>query len=168
LSRQLSKDELAFIYPRKPKGMSRRNLLVKQLAEFAAVLDNAKTVDLANLTTLGNAPMTDLPAVTVATDQSNLLVSWEDVTYYRDQHPDDYPVIVVANITQRLLFIVGSSVTLGASGRQSFSVDGKPYGLPSDDYSGFMLATGPARGRSSVGFGTIGVTRRPTRPPKKG
>ena len=64
LSMSLSKEDLEFIYPRKPKGMTRRNLLVKQLASYAAVVGKSKTVDLDSLTTLGNAPMTDLPAVT--------------------------------------------------------------------------------------------------------
>ena len=33
LSMSLSNEDLKFIYPNKPKGMSRRNLLIKQLAE---------------------------------------------------------------------------------------------------------------------------------------
>ena len=43
--------------------------------------------------------MTDLPAVSVNANRSDLQISWEAVTYYRDQHPEDYPVILVANIT---------------------------------------------------------------------
>ena len=166
LSMSLSKEDLEFIYPRKPKGMTRRNLLVKQLASYAAVVDESKTVDLDSLTTLGNAPMTDLPAVTVAANRTVLQISWDGVTYYRDQHPEDYPVILVANITQQRLFLVASPVMMKSSGKQSFDIDLKPYGRERDEFSGFMFATGQGR-PSKVGFGTMGVTKRPARPPKK-
>ena len=166
LSMSLSNEDLEFIYPKKPKGMTRRNLLVKQLASYAAVLDKSKTVDLDSLTTLGNAPMTDLPAVSVNANRSDLQISWEAVTYYRDQHPEDYPVILVANITQQQLFLIASPVMMKSSGKQSFEVELKPYGRERDEFSGFMFATGQGR-TSKVGFGTMGVTKRPARPPKK-
>ena len=166
LAMSLSNEDLEFIYPRKPKGMTRRNLLVKQLASYAAVVDKSKTVDLDSLTTLGNAPVTDLPAVSVAANRTVLQISWDSVTYYRDQHPEDYPVILVANITQQQLFLVASPVMMKSSGKQSFEVDLKPYGRERDDFSGFMFATGQGR-PSKVGFGTLGVINRPARPPKK-
>ena len=164
LSMSLSKEDLEIIYPKKPKGMSRRNLLVKQLAEFAVVLDETKTVDLDSLCTLGNASTTDLPAVSVEFGSNGLHISWDAVTYYREQHPDEYPIIFVANVTQRRLFIVGSTVALGASGRQFFEIEGKPYGKSSDDFSGFMFATGQSS--PHVGHGTMGVAKRPARPPR--
>ena len=165
LSMSLSKEDLEFIYPKKPKGMSRRNLLVQQLASYAVVVDKSRTVDLDSMVTLGNAPVTDLPAVTVAANRTVLQISWDGVTYYRDQHPEVYPVILVANITQQKLFLVASPVMMKSSGKQSFEVDLKPYGRERDDFSGFMFATS---GRASkVGFGTLAVTTRPARPPKK-
>ncbi len=165
LAMSLSKEDLEFIYPKKPKGMTRRNLLVKQLASYAAVVDKSKTVDLDSLATLGNAPTTALPAVAFAVNRDDLQISWEAVTYYRDQHPNDYPVILVANATQQRLFLIGSSVPLRASGKQSFAVGLKPYGKERDEFSGFMFVT--SQGRSKVGFGTMSVTKRPERPPKK-
>ena len=165
LAMSLSNENLEFIYPRKPKGMTRRNLLVKQLASYAVLVDKSKTVNLDSLTTLGNAPMTDLPAVSVNANRSDLQISWEAVTYYRDQHPDDYPVILVANITQQRLFLIASPVAMKSSGKQSFEVELKPYGQERDEFSGFMFATG--QGGAKVGFGTLAVTKRPPFPPKK-
>ena len=165
LAMSLSNEDLEFIYPKKPKGMTRRNLLVKQLASYAAVVDKSRTVDLDSLSTLGNAPMTDLPAVTVAANHTVLQISWDGVTYYRDQHPDDFPVILVANITRHQLFLVASPVMMKPSGKQSFEVDLKPYGRERDEFSGFMFATGQRS--SKVGFGTLSVTKRPPWPPKK-
>ena len=165
LSMSLSNEDLEFIYPKKPKGMSRRNLLVQQLASYAAIIDKTRTVDLDSLTTLGNSPTTNLPAVSVNANRSDLQISWEAVTYYRDQHPDDYPVILVANITQQKLFLIASPVTLKRTGKQSFEVNVKPYGNPRDEFSGFMFVT--SQKRSRVGIGTLGVINRPARPPKK-
>jgi hypothetical protein len=165
LSMSLSNEDLEFIYPKRPKGMSRRNLLVKQLAEFAVVLDDSKTVDLENLCTIGNASTTALPAVSVGFGRDGLQISWDAVTYYREQHPDEYPVIFLVNVTQQKLFLVASPVMMKPSGKQSFEVDLKPYGRERDEFSGFMFATGQ-RG-SKVGFGTLAVTKRPERPPKK-
>lgn len=165
LSMSLSNEDLEFIYPKKPKGMTRRNLLVQQLASYAAVIDKTRTIDLDSLTTLGNSPTTDLPAVSVNANRSDLQIFWEAVTYYRDQHPDDYPVILVANITQQKLFLIASPVTLKSTGKQSFEVNVKPYGNPRDEFSGFMFVT--SQNRSRVGIGTLGVINRPARPPKK-
>lgn len=165
LSMSLSKEDLEFIYPKKPKGMSRRNLLVQQLASYAVLVDESRTVDLDSMTTLGNSPTTDLPAVSVNANRTVLQISWDGVTYYRDQHPEVFPVILVANITQQQLFLVASPVMMKPAGKQSFEVDLKPYGRERDDFSGFMFATS---GRASkVGFGTLAVTTRPARPPKK-
>ena len=85
--------------------------------------------------------------------------------FVTDQHPDDYPVILVANINQQKLFLIASSVPLGAYGKQSFEVSLKPYGQERDEFSGFMFVT--SQSRSKVGFGTMGVAKRPARPPKK-
>ena len=165
LSMSLSNEDLEFIYPKKPKGMTRRNLLVKQLASYAVLVDKSKTVDLDSLATLGNSPTTDLPAVSVNANRSSLQISWEAVTYYREQHPDDYPVILVANISQQKLFLVASPVTMKSTGKQSFEVEVKPYGNSRDEFSGFMFAT--TMNGSKVGFGTLAVATRPERPPKK-
>ena len=165
LSMSLTKEDLEFIYPKKPKGMSRRNLLVQQLASYAVVVDKSWTIDLDSMTTLGNAPVTDLPAVTVAANRTVLQISWDGITYYRDQHPEVFPVILVVNITQQQLFLVASPVMMKSSGKQSFDIDLKPYGRERDEFSGFMFATG--QGGAKVGFGTLGVTKRPPFPPKK-
>ena len=162
LSKQLTKEELAFIYPRQPKGMSRRNLFVKQLSALAVVFDDTKNLDLDSFCTLGNAPVTDLPVVKVIANGTKLRISWEDVTYYRDQHPDEYPVIFVANVKQKSLFLVGSPEALKSTGEQSFEVDLKPFGAESDRFSGFMLATG--QNQPFGGVDTSGVSHRPSPP----
>ena len=162
---QLSYEQLVFLFPESVQGMSRRNLLVKQLSAASAIEDGAKHVNLAEITSLGNAPTADLPDVTITAENSNVTISWENDNGWRSQHADEYPTICVFNVTQKKIFLVHSTVTVGASCVQSFSLGHDAFGIDSDEYSGFMLSTG---GKIPlVGFATLSVNERPARPPKK-
>ncbi len=158
---QLSNDQLAFLFPATPKGMTRRNMLTQQIASASAIVDDVKSVDLASLDTVGNAPTADMPAVTLASAGENLTISWNGTSSFRDEHGEEYPVIFVANVTKKKIFLVPSTATIGTEGNQSFNVGLAAYGEAEDTFSGFMLATG--KKVALVGFGTMGVTKRPAK-----
>ena len=158
---QLSYEQLLFLFPNTEQGMSRRNALVKQLAAFPLVENDEKHVDLADIASIGNAPTDDLPDVAITASRSNLTISWDQENAWRTQHGDEYPTICVFNVTQKKIFLVHSTVTVGASGEQSFSLNHDAFGIGSDEYSGIMLSTGSKI--PLVGFGTLAVTKRPAR-----
>jgi hypothetical protein len=158
---QLSYEQLLFLFPNTEQGMSRRNALVKQLAAFPLVENDEKHVDLADIASIGNAPTDELPDVTITASRSNLTISWDQENAWRTQHGDEYPTICVFNVTQKKIFLVHSTVTVGASGEQSFSLNHDAFGIGSDEYSGIMLSTGSKI--PLVGFGTLAVTKRPAR-----
>lgn len=158
---QLSYEQLVFLFPESVQGMSRRNLLVKQLSAASAIEDGAKHLNLAEITSLGNAPTADLPDVTITAENSNVTISWENDNGWRSQHADEYPTICVFNVTQKKIFLVHSTVTVGASGSQSFSVESDAFGIGSSEFNGFMLSTGATT--APRGFGTLGVINRPAR-----
>ena len=161
---QLSDEQMAFLVPNSPKGMTRRNLLSQQIAAVAADNGDTKSVDLANINSLGNAATADMPDVAVTVDGSNLAISWDGASDFRTEHGDEYPVIFVANVTKKKVYLVPSTATIGTTGAQSFNVGLAAYGEAEDTFSGFMLATG---GKVAlVGFGTMIVTKRPARPKK--
>ena len=162
---QLSYEQLVFLFPNSAKGMSRRNLLVKQLSADPLVAEGSKHVDLASITSLGNAPTADLPDVTITASRSTVTIAWDAENDWRTQHGDEYPTICVLNVTQKKIFLVHSTVTVGSSGIQSFSLSHDAFGVGSDEYNGFMLSTGATT--APHGFGTMGVMTRPARPPKK-
>ena len=166
---QLTAEQQRFLIPETPQGMTRRNMLAKQLAEDPVVTDDSKTVDLANLKTIGDAPTADLPDVTVTADTLEgspvLKMQWDTENDWRSTHGDEYPTIFVANVTQRKIFLVNSTTVVGASGEASFTVPLAAYGEATDTFSGFMLSTGATT--APHGFGTMGVMTRPARPPKK-
>ena len=161
---QLSKEQLAFLFPTAPSRMTRHNALVKQLTEFAAIDGDVKSVDLGNINSIGNAATADLPDVTVAVDNDKLAFSWSEVTTERAEYEDEFPTIFVANVTKKKVYLVNSTAKVGESGTQSFSVSLAAYGEDTDTYSGFMMLTGSKV--ALVGFGTMMVTKRPARPKK--
>jgi len=165
IASQLTAEQLAFLFPSSPKGMTRRNAIVQQLSEDPIIEADSKHVDLANLGTIGNAPTADLPEVSITASGSNITISWDAENDWRTQHADEYPTIFVANVTQQKIFLVNSTATIGASGEAGFTVPLTAYGEATDIFNGFMLSTG---GKIAlVGFGTMGVCERPARPPKK-
>ena len=162
---QLTAELLAFLFPSSPSGMTRRNAIVQQLSAVTTVENDGKHVNLASLTSLGNAPTADLPDVAVAASGSDLTITWNDENDWRSTHANEYPTIFVANVTKKKIFLVNSTTAIGASGQQSFTVGLAAYGEASDEFSGFMLATGATTAPS--GYGTLSVANRPARPPKK-
>ena len=158
---QLSYEQLVFLFPNSAKGMSRRNLLVKQLSADPLVAEGSKHADLADITSLGNAPTADLPDVSIVASRSAVTILWDADNDWRSQHADEYPTICVFNVTQKKIFLVHSSVTVGASGSQSFSVESDAFGIGSSEFNGFMLSTGATTAPHF--FGTLGVINRPAR-----
>ena len=158
---QLSYEQLVFLFPNSAKGMSRRNLLVKQLSADPLVAEGSKHADLADITSLGNAPTADLPDVSIVASRSAVTISWNADTAWRSQHADEYPTICVFNVTQKKIFLVHSTVTVGASGSQSFSLESDAFGIGSSEFNGFMLSTGATT--APRGFATLGVITRPAR-----
>ena len=158
---QLSYEQLVFLFPESVQGMSRRNLLVKQLSAASAIEDGAKHVNLAEITSLGNAPTADLPDVTITASRSTVTIAWDAENDWRAQHGDEYPTICVLNVTQKKIFLVHSTVTVGTSGIQSFSVESDAFGIGSSEFNGFMLSTGATTAPHF--FGTLGVINRPAR-----
>ncbi len=158
---QLTAEQLAFLFPSSPTGMTRRNAIVQQFCADPLVEADGKHVDLANINSLGNAPTADMPDVSVAADGDNLAVSWDGDSDFRTEHGDEYPTIFVANVTKKKIFLVNSTAVIGSTGAQSFNVGLAAYGEATDTFSGFMLATGSKI--VLVGFGTMGVNERPAR-----
>ena len=158
---QLSDEQLAFLFPNSVKGMSRRNLLTKQLSAYPIETEEGKHADLADIISLGNAPTADLPDVSIVASRSAVTISWDADNDWRSQHADEYPTICVFNVTQKKIFLVNSTVTVGASGSQSFSVESDAFGIGSSEFNGFMLSTGATTAPHF--FGTLGVINRPAR-----
>ena len=161
LAAQISNEQLAFLFPNSPKNMTRRNMLAQQLAADPIVTDDEKHVNLSSLTTIGNAPTAELPAVTIEANENFLNIFWQDETDIRTLHANEYPTVFVANVTKKKIFLVNSTVALGSEATVNMQVNLAAYGESGDFFSGFMLLTGATA--APQGFTNLKVTERPAR-----
>ena len=161
LAAQISNEQLAFLFPNSPKNMTRRNMLAQQLAADPIATDDEKHVNLSSLTTIGNAPTAELPAVTIEANENFLNIFWQDETDIRTLHANEYPTVFVANVTKKKIFLVNSTVALGSEATVNMQVNLAAYGESGDSFSGFMLLTGATA--APQGFTNLKVTERPAR-----
>ena len=111
---QLSDEQLASLFPTVMRGMTRRNMLTRQLAAAAAVTDDVKVVDLAQLEGIGNGERIDSPMLeTVITELDDQLTIGAEVSEAEAiGKPAEANFIAVAyNITKRKIGVFNSNVT---------------------------------------------------------
>ena len=68
-------DQLRTLFPSKPKAMSRRNALAKQLAEYNMMDGTEKIVDFAEIDTLGNASTMDMGSTEIDIDENSITIT---------------------------------------------------------------------------------------------
>jgi hypothetical protein len=111
---QLSDEQLASLFPTVTRGMTRRNMLTRQLAAAAAVTDDVKAVDLAQLEGIGNGERIDSPMLeTVITElDDQLTIGAESTAAEAIGKPAEANFIAVAyNITKRKIGVFNSEIT---------------------------------------------------------
>ena len=89
-----NQDELRTLFPQKPKAMSRRNALAKQIAEYNSDNDGVKTVDVGAISTLGNAPTMDF-GITDFSILNNKITITLDASVSTNTNLNDYYFIAV-------------------------------------------------------------------------
>ena len=111
---QLSDEQLISLFPSVTRGMTRRNMLTRQLAAAAAVVDDVKTVDLSTLEGIGNGERIDSPMLEcLVTDTNGVLdIFAEPEVAVAIGKPAEANFIAVAyNITQKRIGIFNTEVT---------------------------------------------------------
>lgn len=111
---QLSDEQLASLFPSVTRGMTRRNMLTRQIAACADVVDDAKTVNLSLLEGIGNGERIDSPmlesVVTLTNDVKDFYA--EPAAAEQIGKPTEANFIVVAyNITQKRIGIFNTEET---------------------------------------------------------
>ena len=111
---QLTDEQLQSLFPSATRGMTRRNMLTRQLAAAAAIVDDVKTVDLSLMEGIGNGERIDSPMlesmVTVTDDVLDIYA--EAAAAESIGKPAAANFIAVAyNITQKKIGIFNTDVT---------------------------------------------------------
>ena len=114
LASQLSDEQLLSLFPSVNRGMTRRNMLTRQLAAAAAVTDDVKAVDLSILEGIGNGERIDSPMleciITELDDQ--LTISADVPSAEAIGKPAEANFIAVAyNVTKHRIGVFNSNVT---------------------------------------------------------
>lgn len=151
-----SVDELRTLFGQKPKAMSRRNALARQLAEDRTTDDGEKVLDFANMNTLGNASTMDFGTTTCAFSGNNIAVELDASVKANTTINDNYFIAAIVNDTKGEIHM---SITSGVVSTGTLSI-AKPANWETTDTIHaipLILDTKSA----PVGFGTLAVTKRP-------
>ena len=159
LCSDFSDDQLRFLFPSKPKTMSRRNALSKQVAQSYAIDGTEKTIDYADIDTLGNAPVMDMGITTCEFSNGSINVVLDN-SVQNNQSLAGYDfVAAIVNETKGAV----SLTTENGEVSDGSLIAAIPSGWEiTDSIHAIPLITDSKGGKIAlVGFGSMSVTRRP-------
>ena len=161
LCADFSEDQLRFLFPSKPKTMSRRNALSKQLAESYAISGTEKTIEYRDIDTLGNAPVMDMGETICMFEKGNINVILNQIVRTNQSLADYDFVAAVVNVTKGAISLTTEYGTV----IEGNLVAAIPSGWETtDSIQAIPLITNSKNGKIAlVGFGTMSVTKRPPR-----
>ena len=111
---QLTDEQLQSLFPMVMRGMTRRNMLTRQLAAAAVVTDDVKAVDLAQLEGIGSGERIDSPMLEslVSVIDGSLAIYAEAAAAEAIGKPAEANFIAVAyNVTKRKIGVFNTDVT---------------------------------------------------------
>ena len=111
---QLTDEQLQSLFPTVMRGMTRRNMLTRQLAAAATVTDDVKSVDLSLMEGIGNGERIDSPMLEslVSEIDGSLAIYAEAAAAEAIGKPAEANIIAVAyNVTKRKIGVFNTDVT---------------------------------------------------------
>ena len=161
LCSDFSDDQLRFLFPQKPKTMSRRNAISKQIAESYEIEGTTKSIDYSDIDTLGNAPVMDFGVTTCEFSNGSINVILDNSVKANLQYGDYDFVAAIVNETQGAI----SLTTENGEVSDGTMIAAIPTGwLTTDAIRAIPLITTSKGGKiAQTGFGTLAVLTRPAR-----
>ena len=161
LCSDFSDDQLRFLFPSKPKSMSRRNSLSKQIAQSYEVNGTEKTIDYADIDTLGNAPVMDMGGTSVTFEHNYWNVEIDQIVKANQAFADNDFVVALVNVTKGAISLTTENATVNSG---YLSLLNPTDWNQTDIVHAIPLITNSKNGQiANVGFGTMSVTKRPAR-----
>ena len=111
---QLTDEQLASLFPSVTRGMTRRNMLTRQISACADYTDDVKTFDLALLEGIGNGERIDSPMLEslVSEIDGSLAIYAEEAAAEAIGKPEGANFIAVAyNVTQKKIAVFNTDVS---------------------------------------------------------
>lgn len=156
LSSDFSDEQLRTLFPQKPKAMSRRNAISKQIAASYTTENGQKVIDYANIDTLGNASVMDFGTTGCVNTAGTIAIDLDDSVVGNTSVSDNYFFVAIVNDTKKEIFIPSqfakvSSNNLSITAPTGWQTTDTIHAIPFVTDSKIAL----------VGFGTMAVTKRP-------
>ena len=151
-------EQLRCMFPQKPKAMSRRNMLTSQIAENYSVAGKTKSINFATIDTLGNAKVMDFGTTTCVYDTNKWNVTLDNSVKANTELADYYFIVALVNETQGKISLTTESALVSTGTLDLNNLSGW---LSTDTVHAIPFVTNSKSAPAS--FGTLGVTKRPTR-----
>ena len=164
---QLNDEQLASLFPTVTRGMTRRNMLTRQLAAAAAVTDDVKAVDLSILEGIGNGEHIDSPMLECIISEldGQLTINAEAAAAEMIGKPAGANFIAVAyNITKRKIGIFNSDVTVPGVG---VDIPVGNWGEAGDSVRFYLTYAASGENVYLRGFGSFIIKCRPEKKGRK-
>ena len=153
-----SEAQLRSLFPSKPKTMSRRNAIAKQIAQSYEVDGSSKVIDFSDIDTLGNAAVMDFGNTTFTTANNTPTVTLDQSVSQNQEYADNHFIAALVNETKGEIYI-GTNSAKVIDGTFTAAIPGT-WAL-TDTIHAIPFITDS---KSDItGFGTMLVTKRPAR-----
>ena len=156
LCADFSDELLRTLFPQKPKTMSRRNAITKQIAVNWDMSGTAKVIDFPSIDTLGNSSVMDFGVTTCAIEGNVIGVTLDESVSDNDLLEDYVFFAAVINETQKEIII---PAVFGIVSNEVLSIPKPSNWLSTDTVHAIPFITDAKA--APTGFGTMSVTKRP-------
>ena len=157
-----SEEVMRALFPSKPKSMSRRNALSKQVAEDNKTVEGQKVVDYEHIDTLGNASTMDFGTTTCVNTAGTIAVGLDAAVKALTQYADNYMMCAVINETQGDIYFPDTNANV-QTGTLSFAAPSNWLTTDSIHAIPFIASEKKDGKIALVGFGTLSPTKRPAK-----
>lgn len=154
----VTEDQLRSLFGVKPKTMTRRNALSKQIAAAYTITDGVKSVDFSKLLTIGNGEKVDVNIYHTSYSEGGDIFRYEYDKLNVPNQDETNLIFVIFNATRKQIFIINTDVT--ADDDVTMDSIQIPFGTTDDCY---VYPTCAVSGGdvSSKGFGSFIIKTRP-------
>ena len=152
-------NQLRMLFPKMPKGMSRRNALTKQFTEYYKDVNGQKTMELARLMTVGNAPTMDFGTTTCAIASGSISVELDASVKANTLLAPYFFLVLLVNDTKNQVSMPIDNADVATG---TLTITAPNTWEDTDTIHAIPLITDSKVALTS--FGSLAVTERPARP----
>ena len=155
-----SEDELRFLFPQKPKSMSRRNAISKQLASVVVMVEGEKVLDFASIDTLGNAPAMDFGDLQYGFNNGQLGIQLSPDIASNPNLSSFVFVAAFVNVSKGEIFLPYAGALVSEA---FFATTAPEHWTQDDQITAIPFITNSTELKAGGGFGTMIVNKRPVK-----